>query len=161
MATFDMGHSKQKAIRGLLRAAAPETVTADKVRDLRDRVLGEIVSTPTVHNGPSTAHVLAVACSVLIAAISMTTILLRESPGTPGTRSLAGESASAAGFSMARADDGSLLFEFPDTRVRQITMSSSPKPSAMEGSRKIIREKRFVDHSAAPKPGSVVFIRID
>ncbi len=131
-----------------------EPVTEFDVARLRRRVREGLGST----RPRSIAFRLAAsAAAFVVGAVTLVAVLRHGEPA--GTQQIAGTNA-AAPIALARAKDGSVLFKFQDGRsTHRIAKSDDPQSAGDEV--RIAKGRKFVDRSEHPRPGEVVFYRID
>ncbi len=97
----------------------------------------------------------AVAATVVVGAVALFAVMDgREAPmptsGAPG-----------AAVAVSLSQTGAVVFQFGDgATVHRIAKATSPAPGAPTEV-KVARGRTFVDHNGQPRPGQVVFYRID
>lgn len=140
------------AVAGLVRSAASDPVTDFDVRRLQRSVRAQLRAAHPfrTHLAARAAAVLAV---VVIGGASLHALL--EPPR------YAPQASVSAPVSVSVAQDGAVVFSFEDaSRTYRIVKDDAPVPTpdAQVG---IARGGRFVDRESNPRPGEVVFYRID
>ena len=170
---FDDAGPDWDRLAGSLEGLAADRVTEFDVVRLRRSVGRALPSVARTHRW---ARLAASAAAIVVGAVSLYSAIDRHDPltvaalpaqdrlavlGTTTGAVGAVGAAAAVSVKMAAEADGSVIFQFSDpTKSHRIIKSTDPVTSN-DDTVKIAKGRQFVDRNEQPRPGQVVFYRID